>query len=329
LRSASEVVRAACLLVLVTAACGASGPAGGAVGEPAVAPVPSQPPAGRVVGVGHGPEGVAVDPTTGVVAVALRSPAAIAVLDPTGQVVRTVDLPGPARHLRFAAQPGLLEVPLERDELLATIDVRAGAVLGTVRVQRQPHDVVAASGRTFVSNEFSDTIAVVESGRVLRELPAPAQPGGVAAAGTAVGVVGVRSHVLEAYDAYSLHALGRAPAGAGPTHLAGDGRGRLYVVDTLGGAVLVFRARPSPVQVATASAPGRPYGIAVDSQRRRVWVTETATNRLAEYDVMGMAPRLVATYPTVRQPNSVAVDGRTGVVYVTGTARGELQILQV
>jgi hypothetical protein len=58
-------------------------------------------------------------------------------------------------------------------------------------------------------------------------------------------------------------------------------------------------------------------------------VTETATNRLAEYDVSGVAPRLVATFPTVRQPDSVAVSPRTGRVYVTGTADGELQILQV
>jgi hypothetical protein len=58
-------------------------------------------------------------------------------------------------------------------------------------------------------------------------------------------------------------------------------------------------------------------------------VTETATNRLAEYDVSGVAPRPVATYPTVRQPNSVAVDPRIGRVYVTGAAGGQVQMLQV
>jgi DNA-binding beta-propeller fold protein YncE len=179
-----------------------------------------------------------------------------------------------------------------------------------------------------VSNEFSDTLAVVESGRVLRELGAPAQPGGVAAAGTAVGVVGVRAHRLEVFDAGSLRTLGSAPAGAGPTHADATGD-RLYVVDTLGGAVLVFAVRPRPIQMATVPAPGRPYGIAIDPERRRLWVTETATNRLAEYDIANTAPRLVATYPTVRQPNSVAVNDRTGDVYVTGAADGELQILQV
>jgi DNA-binding beta-propeller fold protein YncE len=179
-----------------------------------------------------------------------------------------------------------------------------------------------------VSNEFSDTLAVVEAGRVLRELTAPSQPGGVAAAGTSVAVLGVRSHQLEVYDAGSLRPLGSAPAGAGPTHVDGAGN-RLYVVDTRGGAVLVFDARPRPALAGRVGAGGRPYGVALDPMRQRLWVTETATNRLAEYDVSDVAPRLVATFPTVRQPNSVAVDGRSGRVYVTGTAGGELQILAV
>jgi DNA-binding beta-propeller fold protein YncE len=320
---------ASSLLLLLAAACGTAAPAPAAVGEPAVAPSPSGSPAGRVVQVGHGPEGIAVDPSTGLVAVALRSPAAIAVLDPDGRPLRHVDLPAAARHLRFAGPSGPLLAPLERDGVIASIDMQDGTVLDRVRLQRQPHDAVAVAGRVFVSNEFSDTLVAVESGRVLRELTVPGQPGGVAAAGSAVAVLGVRSHRLDVFDAGGLRALGSAPAGAGPTHVEGGADGRLYVVDTLGGAVLVFAARPRPVQVGRATAPGRPYGVALDPVRQRLWVTETATNRLAEYDVSGVTPRLVATFPTVRQPDSVAVDPQAGHVYVTGTAGGELQILPV
>jgi DNA-binding beta-propeller fold protein YncE len=321
-RWASEAVA----LLLVGAACGGPGPA--QVGEPALAPPPLETPAGQVVQVGHGPEGVAVDPSTGLVAVALRAPDSIAVLDAEGRSLRRIAVPAASRHLRFAEQPGVLLAPLERAGELASIDVRDGSIPGRVALQRQPHDVVWVSGRAFVSNEFSDTLAVVEAGRVLRELSAPAQPGGVAAGGSAVAVLGVRSHQLEVYDAGSLRAVGTAPAGAGPTHVDGAGN-RLYVVDTLGGALLVFQARPRPALVGRASAGGRPYGVALDPARQRLWVTETATNRLAEFDVSRTAPRLVATFPTVRQPNSVAVDGRTGRVYVTGTAAGQLQVLPV
>ena len=326
-RPAHLLAAASSLLLLLEAACG-TGSAGARVGEPAVAPPASTPPAGRVVQVGDRPEGIAVDPSTGTVAVALRSPVAIAVLDPDGHLLRLVAVSAPARHLRFAGSSGPLLAALERSGVVASIDVQDGTILDRVSLQRQPHDAVAASGRVFVSNEFSDTLAVVASGQVLGELPAPAQPGGVAATGNSVGVLGVRSHQLEVYDARSLHALGTAPAGEGPTHVDGGADGRLYVVDTLGGAVLAFTVLPRPTLVGRAAAPGRPYGVALDSTRRRLWVTETATNRLAEYDVSEVAPRLLATFPTVRQPNSVAVDGRTGLVYVTGTAEGQLQIIQ-
>jgi DNA-binding beta-propeller fold protein YncE len=331
LRSASGPAHlpaaASSLVLLLGAACG-TGSAGARVGEPAAAPPVSAPPAGRVVPVGNRPEGIAVDPSTGVVAVALRSPDAIAVLDPDGRLLRLVAVPAPARHLRFADPSGPLLAPLERSGAVASIDVQDGTILDRVQLQRQPHDAVAVSGRVFVSNEFSDTLAVIASGHVLRELPAPSQPGGVAAAGNSVGVLGVRSHQLEVYSASSLRALGVVPAGEGPTHLEGGADGRLYVADTLGGAVLAFRALPRPALVGRAAAPGRPYGIALDSTRQRLWVTETAANRLAEYDVSAVAPRLLAAVPTVRQPDSVAVDGRTGRVYVTGTADGQLQILQ-
>ena len=318
--------RCAALALLLAAACGAQ-PAPAAVGEPARAPAPAASPPGRVVPVGHGPEGIAVDPSTGVVAVALRGPDQIAVLDGEGRVLRAIAVPSPARHLRFAGPGGPLLAPLERSGALAELDVQTGTVLARVPLQRQPHDAVAASGRVFVSNEFSDTLAVVESGRVVRELPAPAQPGGVAAAGDAVAVLGVRSHQLELYDAVGLRSLGVAGAGAGPTHVVGAG-GRLYVVDTLGGAVLVLSAAPRPAQVGRADAPGRPYGVAIDAVRQRLWVTETATDLVAEYDISGPAPRLLATRPSVAQPNSVAVDERTGRAYVTGGRDGVVQIVE-
>ncbi|HEX4305898.1 MAG TPA: hypothetical protein VHZ54_07685, partial [Solirubrobacterales bacterium] len=55
------------------------------------------------------------------------------------------------------------------------------------------------------------------------------------------------------------------------------------------------------------------------------WVTETATDRVAEYSLRGKLPRRVATYPTLRQPNSVAVDERTSRVFVAGRDAGRLE----
>ena len=93
-------------------------------------------------------------------------------------------------------------------------------------------------------------------------------------------------------------------------------------MDTRGDALLEVRADPLRVHRRTHLA-GAPYGIALDRERRRFWVTLTATNRVAELTDR----RLLRTFPSVRQPNSVAVDPRSGRVFVAGRRDGVLQLL--
>ena len=64
----------------------------------------------------------------------------------------------------------------------------------------------------------------------------------------------------------------------------------------------------------------------MDPEREELWVTLTAQNGLARFDVSGAEPREEGRYPTVRQPNTVAVNPRSGRVYVAGKD-GELRIL--
>ena len=73
--------------------------------------------------------------------------------------------------------------------------------------------------------------------------PAPIQPGGIAAGGSAVAVVGVRACQTKVFDEASLEALATVVSGAGPTHVVAD-EDRAFVTDTLGGAVLVLSLRP-------------------------------------------------------------------------------------
>jgi DNA-binding beta-propeller fold protein YncE len=103
---------------------------------------------------------------------------------------------------------------------------------------------------------------------------------------------------------------------------------RLYVADTQGEAVLVFSTQPRPELIGRVALAGAPYGLALDAQRKHLWVTLTASSTLIELDVSTPATRKLAMLPTVRQPNSVAVDPATGTVYVTGTAAGELQVIK-
>jgi DNA-binding beta-propeller fold protein YncE len=278
------------------------------------------------VRTGDHPEGLAFDPVTGVLAVAVRGPDAVLFLDRDGRILRQVQVSAAARHLTFAAPGGPLLVPAEKSGELDIVALPSGAEVGRVRVGRQPHDATQADGRYFVTNEFSNSISVVEGSEVIANLSSPSQPGGIAAASGNICVVGVRSHTVDVFDASSLRLIGTAPAGAGPTHVVADATS-CYVVDTTGNALLAFHTSPSLALTSTSTVPGKPYGIAIDVGRKRLWVTETATNSLAELTFDGSALMLVATFPSVLEPNSVAVDPFTGRVFVAGAGDGMIQII--
>jgi DNA-binding beta-propeller fold protein YncE len=299
--------------------------------EPAEAPPLDKNPAGEVVEVGDSPEGVAADPETGLVAVGLRNPDELALVDgESGEVVKKVDLPESARHLEIAGPGGPVLVPAEGSDSLVQVALPDGEIVSETPVGDFPHSAAAApSGRIFVVNEFGSTASVIEDGRELEKIETPLQPGGVAVTGDGlVGIVGVRGLVMEVFEADTLQSLGRIDAGEGPTHVRGGSENRFYVTDTRGDAVLVYAARPELEQLGRVSLPGSPYGIAIDSERDHLWVTLTAKQQLVKFSLDGRTLREIARYPTVRQPNTVAVDTASGRVFVAGKANGELQILE-
>ncbi|MGI9119817.1 MAG: Vgb family protein [Acidimicrobiales bacterium] len=296
--------------------------------EPGQAPVPTNLPAGEVIQLGDGgPEGMVADPVTGMVAVALRQPNRLALVDGrAGQLVTTVPMPGAARHLQLAAPGGPVLVPGEDTDIVARVALPGGEVVGQVQVGRQPHDAAAVGDRLFVADELGGTTSVVENDKVVRAFPEPVQPGNVAVAGGRVGVVDVRGANLYVYDLAGTQSLPPVAAGDGPTHAAADGQGRLVVTDTRGSAVLLFRLDP-PTLVERVPLPGAPYGLAVDATRDMLWVALSATNQLVGFRLSEGPPEKMATFDTVRQPNSVAVDVETGRVFVASATDGTLQII--
>jgi DNA-binding beta-propeller fold protein YncE len=305
----------------VLAACGGSSDRLPPAAEPARSPPLDREPAGTVVPLGHKPEGLAFDPATGQLAAGLTNPDRLAVVDgDTGRTVRRIPLPESPRHLRLGAPGGPVLVPAERADAIVEVSLARGR-LRTAPVGRFPHDAARAGGRVFVGDELGHTVSVVEGGRRIETLPAPRQPGGVAATAdrSHVGVVGVRERALEVIDTRTLESEGKVSVGIGPTHVVGGG-GRFFVVDTRGNALLEVRLDPLRVHRRTHLG-GTPYGIAVDTERRRYWVTLTGRNQVAELT----DHRVLRRFPTVRQPNSVAVDPRTGRVFVASRTEGTLQ----
>jgi hypothetical protein len=297
--------------------------------EPAPAP-PTAAPAGRVIDVGARPEGVIADTATGLVAVAVREPNALVLVDArTGAVNDRAELPGFLRHLQLAAPGGPVLVPVESADTLLAVELPPGDIASRTPTGRGPHDATAAAnGTVFVTNEFGGSLSVVRDGAVIDTLTDQTQPGGLAAVDAFVGVIDVRQNDLTVYDAVTLHHVGRAAAGDGPTHVVAGPHGRLIVSDTRGDALLVFEVSPSVRQIARLELPGSPYGLAYDARRDRVWVTLTGRNEVVEIDATASPPTVLNRLPTVRQPNTVAVDAGTGRVFVTGTADGVLQLLE-
>jgi hypothetical protein len=312
--------------IALTSALAAGGCGGGKppAAEPADSPEPAQRPAGRVFPLDGMPEGLAFDPNSRLLFVGQRLPGRLAAVEPaSGGIVREVSLPSAPRHLGLGPGGELL-VPAEDANALISLSPE-GEREASVSVGDHPHDAAAAAGRVFVSNEFGDSISVVEGDRVIRTLDAPQQPGGIAAvANRYVAVVAVRERVLETYDARTLQPGGEIGAGDGPTHVISLGN-TVLVADTDGDAVLRFRLSPEPELVRRTPLPGTPYGLAYDSRRRLVWATLTARNRVAVLRVRRDLLEPVASYPTVRQPNSVAVDPRTGAAFVAGRTSNSIE----
>ena len=313
----------AAALILASAASGCGGGPPPAA-EPAASPQPSQRPAGRVFTVAGMPEGVAFDPVSRELFAGLRNPGRLAAIDPaSGRTLSLIPLPASPRHLSVAPDGALL-VPAEDADTLVRLSPD-GEHESSIPVGDHPHDAAAAGGRVFVSNEFGDSVSVVQGDRAIDTLQAPRQPGGVASVGNRyVAVVAVRDRLLEAYDARTLSPLGQVDAGTGPTHAVSLGK-TVAVVDTEGGALLRYRLSPRPVLVGRTALPGTPYGVAYDSSRRRLWVTLTALNRVVVLRVVEHGLRRIVSYPTVRQPNSVTVDPRSGTAFIAGRTSNSIE----
>ena len=249
---------------------------------------------------------------------------------------------GSPRHLELAAPDGPVIVPLEQSDTVEEISLSDGSVSNMVTgVGRNPHDAnQAANGTIVVANELGGGVIFLRDGKQVGSLPpGPVQPGGVAIVDNYAAVSDVRGLGIWVYDVTTgqqvaqqevgqqlTHAIALAPRGEPSTD--GPTKGVVAVADTVGGSVYLEKITPQVEQVARIDGIERPYGMAFDAARNRLYVALSGQNLLRTYDVSDPAnPKALGDVPTAQQPNAVAVDPQNGSVLVTGTADGLLQVI--
>src|SRR5215207_2206816 len=259
------VPRVAVVLLLVVASlhagCGSAAPGElPPAAEPASSPPPAAAPDGRLVPVGFKPEGVVADPRTGLVAVGLRSPDELALVNgSTGEIERRVPLPAAPRHLSSAGDGGgPVLVPAEDADALLEVALPSGA-LTRAPTGREPHDAAAAGGRVFVADELAHTLTVLADGRPVATVETALQPGGA---------------LLVYHLRPKLELIRRYPLPGSPYGIAIDNRRhRMYVTQTARNQLTELTVGGRPSLVRRYATPRQPNTVAVDDASGRVFVT--------------------------------------------------------
>ena len=316
------------MLALLAAGCSSKvkAPVTHSAAEPAVAPSSTGTPAGSVVSVGAQPEGIVYDSVTGLVAVAVRSPDRLVLIDgATMRIRKQIPLAGHARHLQLARPGGPVIVPEEDKNQLALVSLSTGATT-VIKTGTSPHDAAAVTGGFVAGDEFGSSITIARTGETPQTVGGVDQPGGVIDLGDTVAIVDVKGYILTTYRVSDGKQLATVDAGAGPTHGIKAADGSILVADTRGNQVLDFNTNPLSQQGSLA-LPGSPYGLAADTGSPMVWVTLTGRNQVVGLSLDHGRMHEVARLDTVQQPDTVAVAPGSGTLWVAGNTGGIVQRL--
>ena len=310
----------------------------------ATSPPPDRPPAGDVLALTGQPTAALFDPTTSSLAVFTpgadpQAPGTLTIIGPAG-AARPVALPagttaiaGDGKGAVYATtRGGFVTVDLATGGLAATtidghdatdftavarrVDGRllVGSAAGAVYVLADQ----TSSGQTGSGQTGSDQTRVTAETTIFSRVDAIVTEGETAVvldrAQTSVTALNQQGAVQQALR-----------AGLGATTIAADPAGRVLVTDTRGGQLLVFSVDPL-IQRQGYPIGESPYAIA--SSNTLVWVSQTAINSVAGYDLGTGIPVEKVRYPTVRQPNSLAFDEVSGTLYVVSGSGDGIQVIR-
>jgi sugar lactone lactonase YvrE len=300
--------------------------------EPAAAamsPVPTRAPAGEVLAVGGRHTAALFDPMTSSLVVLTpgadpQAPATVTIVGPADGT-RPVTL-GSAATAIVGDGRGVVYAAIRGG--FSTVDLSTGTVTATAIDGEANTDFTAIAHRadgSMVLGSAGGAIVIVDTEQAVTSKTE------IFARVDAIVIEGDTAVVLDRGQT-SVTALNKQGAllqalraGIGATTIAADTAGRVLVVDTRGGQLLVFSVDPL-IQRQGYPVSGKPYGI-VGSQTL-IWVSETANNAVVGYDLATGIPVEKMRYPTVRQPDSLAFDEITDTLYVVSGSGDGIQVIR-
>ncbi|WP_127782881.1 hypothetical protein [Rhodococcus sp. X156] len=296
------------------------------VREPAVpaTTAPTASPAGTVTVLGAPARGMAVDPSTHVLAVQVEGPDRLLLRsseNPAG-VARTVALPARAAQVSLSKPGGpfLVSVP----GALLRVDQRSGDVT-TVTLPGTPQAALQIDDQTTVVGTAEGEVLVLGADdTVTKTIAGLADVAALSYAdGTLVALDRKQTSVTQVnLDDGDLGTSLRA--GQGAVNGTTDRYGRMLVVDVELGQLMVFTADPLLMRQRFPVA-NQPYAVAYDPTTDLAWVTVTGRNQVVGYAMGGGEPVERYRLDTVAQPETVAVDSASGAVLVASASGGGLQ----
>ncbi|MGH3633820.1 YncE family protein [Mycobacterium sp.] len=297
--------------------------------HPAESPPVSSPPAGVVRPLGGHPRAAIFDSRTAALAVLVpgpdpAAPASLAVLGADQNPPRSIELPGPATAL---TGDGAGTVFLSTRGGYFAVDLSAGRVARVDIGEAQNVEFTAIARRadaTMVLGTADGMVYTPASGTAANRTKIYARVDSLVAQGNTVAVLDRAQTSVTTIGADGT--LGQAlRAGQGATTMATDPLGRVLVIDTRGGQLLVFGVDPLILRQAYPVRQA-PYGLA--GSKRLTWVSQTAANLVIGYDLDTGIPVEKVRYPTVRQPNSLAVDDTSDTLYVVSGSGAGVQVIE-
>lgn len=296
---------------------------------PAASPAVQHPPTGQLL-PGAGPvRGLLVDDASRTLIAVQDDPPQLTLrsLDALQSLARVVALPGRAGVVRLTKPGGPLAVPVGAAGRVIQVSLPDGGLGTQTPVAGGPTSAQTVGERTLATVQNGTAVAVLGSSGLERTITGFAGASDVLPAGAnAIVVDQLRTSVTE-IDPATGAKLDALRAGNGATNAVTDKYGRVLVVDTRNGELLVFSTNPLLMRQ-RYPVPGTPFGLAYDPTRNLAWITLTDRNEVVGFAMTGGEPVEKYRFPTVRQPNSVAVDARTGQVVIGSAADGEVQVMQ-